>query len=63
MVKTVLITRSGRAQYQIEGDNFKLAEGQESLSVPLLFEKDGVTYQKIFVLKRGSYDLGRRLQD
>ncbi|HHF6184363.1 TPA: membrane protein insertase YidC [Haemophilus influenzae] len=56
--KNGIDTRSGRAQYQIEGDNFKLAEGQESLSVPLLFEKDGVTYQKIFVLKRGSYDLG-----
>ena len=56
--KNGIDTRSGRAQYQIEGDNFKLADGQESLSVPLLFEKDGVTYQKIFVLKRGSYDLG-----
>ena len=56
--KNGIDTRSGRAQYQIEGDNFKLADGQASLSVPLLFEKDGVTYQKIFVLKRGSYDLG-----
>jgi len=26
--------------------------------IPEDFEKDGVTYQKIFVLKRGSYDLG-----
>ncbi|WP_118845730.1 membrane protein insertase YidC [Haemophilus haemolyticus] len=56
--KNGIDTRSGRAQYQIEGDNFKLADGQASLSVPLFFEKDGVTYQKIFVLKRGSYDLG-----
>ena len=37
--KNGIDTRSGRAQYQIEGDNFKLADGQESLSVPLLFEK------------------------
>ncbi|VEH66183.1 YidC/Oxa1 family membrane protein insertase [Rodentibacter pneumotropicus] len=56
--KNGIDTKSGRAQYQIEGDHFKLAEGQDFLSVPLIFEKDGVTYQKVFVLKRGSYDLG-----
>ena len=26
--------------------------------MPLTFEKDGVTYRKIFVLKRDSYDVG-----
>ena len=51
-------TKAGRAQYQVTGDNFKLAEGQNELSVPLTFEKDGVTYHKIFVLKRDSYDVG-----
>ncbi|OOF48568.1 membrane protein insertase YidC [Rodentibacter trehalosifermentans] len=56
--KNGIDTKSGRAQYQIEGDHFKLAEGQDTLSVPLVFEKEGVTYQKVFVLKRGSYDLG-----
>ena len=29
-----------------------------NFSVPLTFEKDGVTYRKIFVLKRDSYDVG-----
>ena len=56
--KNGIDTKSGRAQYQIEGDNFKLTEGQDSLSVPLTVEKEGVTYQKIFVLKRGSYEVG-----
>ncbi|OOF51099.1 membrane protein insertase YidC [Rodentibacter trehalosifermentans] len=56
--KNGIDTKSGRAQYQIEGEHFKLAEGQDTLSVPLVFEKEGVTYQKVFVLKRGSYDLG-----
>ena len=56
--KNGIDTKSGRAQYQIEGDNFKLTEGQDSLSVPLTIEKEGVTYQKIFVLKRGSYEVG-----
>ena len=56
--KNGIDTKAGRAQYQVTGDNFKLAEGQNELSVPLTFEKDGVTYRKIFVLKRDSYDVG-----
>ncbi|PJG83923.1 membrane protein insertase YidC [Caviibacterium pharyngocola] len=50
-------SKAGRAAYQIEGDAFKLADGQNELSVPLVFEKDGVIYRKIFVLKRGEYDV------
>ena len=49
---------AGRADYQVSGDNFKLADGQNELSVPFVFEKNGVTYRKIFVLKRGEYDVG-----
>lgn len=49
--KNGIDTRSGRAQYQIEGDNFKLADGQESLSVPLLFEKDSQTYRRLKTIK------------
>lgn len=56
--KNGIDTKAGRAQYQVTGDNFKLAEGQNELSVPLTLEKDGVTYRKIFVLKRDSYDVG-----
>lgn len=50
-------SKAGRAAYQIEGDAFKLAEGQDELSVPFTFEKDGVIYRKVFVLKRGAYDV------
>ncbi|MGY4676398.1 membrane protein insertase YidC [Pasteurella sp. P03HT] len=50
-------TKAGRANYQVEGDVFKLAEDQNELVVPLVFEKEGVTYRKIFVLKRNAYDV------
>lgn len=55
--KNGIDTAAGRAQYRVEGENFKLADGQEELRVPLTFEKDGVIYNKVFVLKRGSYDV------
>ena len=48
---------AGRADYQVEGENFKLADGQNELIVPLVYQKEGVTYRKIFVLKRGEYDI------
>ncbi|HDR1021776.1 TPA: membrane protein insertase YidC [Pasteurella multocida] len=50
-------TKAGRASYQIEGDAFKLTDGQNELVVPLVFEKDGVTFRKVFVLKRNAYDV------
>ncbi|MGC7560768.1 membrane protein insertase YidC [Pasteurella sp. PK-2025] len=50
-------SKTGRANYQIEGDNFKLAEGQNELVVPLTVERDGVIFRKVFVLKRGAYDV------
>ena len=50
-------TKAGRADYQVEGENFKLADGQNELIVPLVYQKEGVTYRKIFVLKRGVYDI------
>ena len=49
--KNGIDTKAGRAQYQVTGDNFKLAEGQNELSVPLTFEKDGVTYRKNLCVK------------
>ncbi|MDU8925281.1 membrane protein insertase YidC [Pasteurellaceae bacterium LIM206] len=57
--KNGIDTVAGRAGYQVEGENdqFKLAEGQAELTVPLVFEKDGVTYRKIFILKPNSYDV------
>ena len=50
-------TKSGRAVYQVEGSSFKLAEGQNELVVPFTFQRDGVTYRKVFVLKRSQYDV------
>lgn len=50
-------TNQGRAQYQVSGENFRLADDQESLSVDFVLEKEGVTYTKTFTLKRGSYDV------
>lgn len=56
--KNGIDTNSGRAQYQTTADSFKLADGQNEISVPLTFEKDGVVYTKTFTLKRGSYNVG-----
>lgn len=55
--KNGIDTAAGRAQYRVEGDEFKLADGQDELRVPLTLEKDGVIFNKVFVLKRGSYDV------
>ncbi|TDQ56295.1 protein translocase subunit yidC [Mesocricetibacter intestinalis] len=56
--KNGIDSAAGRADYQVEGEQFALAEGQDELRVPLTLEKDGVIYRKIFILKRGSYDIG-----
>lgn len=56
--KNGIDTNVGRPQYAVTADSFKLADGQNELSVPLTFEKDGVVYTKTFTLKRGSYDVG-----
>ncbi|MGX2967775.1 membrane protein insertase YidC [Ursidibacter sp. B-7004-1] len=55
--KNGIDTNAGRAQYQVTADNFRLADDQNELTVPLVLEKDGVTYTKTFTLKRGSYDI------
>lgn len=55
--KNGIDTSTGRPQYQVTADKFTLAEGQDSLIIPLSFEKEGVTYTKTFTLKRGSYDV------
>ncbi len=53
--KNGIDTPAGRAQYQIAGDNFTLADGQDKIQIPLVLEKDGVKVTKIFTLTRGSY--------
>lgn len=56
--KNGIDTNNGRAQYQTTADSFKLADGQNEISVPLTLEKDGIVYTKTFTLKRGSYNVG-----
>lgn len=56
--KNGIDTNAGRAQYSVTADSFKLADGQDEISVPMTFEKDDVTYTKTFVLKRSSYNVG-----
>ncbi len=48
-------TNTGRAQFNIEGENFVLAEGQDELRVPMTVIQNGITYTKTFILTRGSY--------
>lgn len=55
--KNGIDTKAGRADYQIDGDMFRLGENQNELRVPLVFEKDSVIYRKVFVLTRGEYDV------
>ncbi|SUT87736.1 putative inner membrane protein translocase component YidC [Actinobacillus ureae] len=55
--KNGIDTNTGRPQYQVAQEAFVLADGQNKISVPMTFEKDGVLYTKTFVLKRGSYDV------
>ena len=57
MGKNGIDTVSGRPQYQTTVESFKLADGQDAVSVPLTFEKDDVVYTKTFTLKRGSYNV------
>ncbi|MGR6982227.1 membrane protein insertase YidC [Testudinibacter sp. P27/CKL/0425] len=53
--KNGIDTPAGRAQYQINGDSFKLADGQDQIQIPLTYEKDGVQVIKTFTLTPGSY--------
>lgn len=55
--KNGIDTNMGRPQYQVAQDVFVLADGQNEISVPMTFEKDGVLYTKTFVLKRSSYNV------
>lgn len=48
-------TTAGRAQLSVNADSFTLADGQDELRVPMTYSKDGITYTKTYILKRGSY--------
>lgn len=50
---------SGRANFSASSPEFVLADGQDSLEVPLTYTNAaGVTFTKVFVFKRGKFDVG-----
>lgn len=50
-------TVQGRPLYEAEQESYRLAAGQESLTVPLSYRQDGVEIIKEFVLPAGGYQL------
>lgn len=48
-------TNQGRPQYRSQAEQFVLAEGEDSLTVELLYVKDEVKITKQFTLRRGDY--------
>lgn len=49
----------GRALFSATAEHFELANGQDTLSVPLTLVSDkGVTYTKVFTFTRGQFDIG-----
>jgi YidC/Oxa1 family membrane protein insertase len=46
-----------QALYQIDATSFTLADGQETLDVPLVWTNGGVTVKKTYTFKRGSYEI------
>ncbi|HTE42688.1 MAG TPA: membrane protein insertase YidC, partial [Steroidobacteraceae bacterium] len=44
-----------QALYQAEASSFQLQDGQDTLSVPLVWTNGGVTVTKMYTFKRGSY--------
>ena len=43
------------AAFKVEGNEFRLADGQDKLVVPLTWEQDGIKVTKTFTLTRGNY--------
>ncbi|WP_434352925.1 membrane protein insertase YidC [Psychrobacter sp. HD31] len=50
-------TAQGRAKYDYISSNYAMAEGQETLSIPLTYSKDGVTVTKTFTFTQGKYPI------
>lgn len=49
----------GRPTYNVDQTSYTLADGQDSITVPMSWTNDkGVTFTKEFVLKRGDYAVG-----
>ena len=50
-------TDKGRANYQHTASSYTMAPGQQTLSVPLTYQKDGVTITKTFVFTHDKYPI------
>ncbi|GAA0324334.1 membrane protein insertase YidC [Psychrobacter aestuarii] len=55
-------TAAGRANYSHDANRYEMKEGQETLSVPLTYEKDGVTVTKTFTFTHDKYPIDVRYQ-
>ncbi|GAA5104249.1 membrane protein insertase YidC [Orbus sasakiae] len=47
--------QGARPVYQVTQSEFVLANDQDEIRVPMTYQKDGVNYTKVYVLKRGKY--------
>ncbi len=50
-------TNDVRAEYEHTSDSYVMADGQDTLSVPLTYEKNGVTVTKTYTFSRGKYPI------
>jgi YidC/Oxa1 family membrane protein insertase len=49
------LSSTSRPHYAVSSDSFSLADGEESITIPMTFSANGLEYTKTFTLKRGSY--------
>ena len=59
------IDKSGRAQYSVEKTKYEMMDGDDTLSVVLKTQQNGVSIDKVFNFKRGDYlvNLGYRVNN
>ncbi|MGP4712827.1 MULTISPECIES: membrane protein insertase YidC [unclassified Psychrobacter] len=58
-------TAEGRASYSHTANNYVMEEGQQTLSVPLTYQQDGVKITKTFTFTQGKYpiDISYQIQN
>ncbi len=50
-------TAEGRASYSYNANNYVMEAGQQTLTVPLTYQEDGLTVTKTFTFTRGAYPI------
>ncbi|KAA0913395.1 membrane protein insertase YidC [Psychrobacter sp. ANT_WB68] len=63
--KNGIDTAEGRAKYSHTANNYVMEKGQQTLSVPLTYQKDGVTVTKTFTFTQDKYpiDISYKIQN